>query len=65
MRIITDEHEAAMRKNRVYCMIVNTPRPDFTELQKDSDEFERWIAGVHRRERARIAKRRARGAVRA
>jgi len=58
MRIITKEHETAMRKNRVYCLIVNTPRPDFTEMQKDSAEFERWISGVHRRERARIAKRR-------
>jgi hypothetical protein len=55
MRIITKEHEAAMRKNRVYCLIVNTPRPDFAALQKDSDEFERWISKVHRKERERIA----------
>ena len=60
MRIITKEHEEAMRKNRVYCMIVNTPRPDFTELQKDSDEFERWISKIHRKERARIARSRLR-----
>ena len=56
MRIITKEHESAMRRNRVYCMIVNTPRPDFTELQKNSDEFERWISKIHRKERARIAR---------
>ena len=55
MRILTKEHEEAMRKNRVYCMIVNTPRPDFSALQKDSDEFERWISNVHRKERAKIA----------
>ena len=60
MRIITKEHEAAMRKNRVYRMIIDTPRPDFTELKKDSDEFERWISNVHRKERARIASRRMR-----
>lgn len=62
MRIITKEHEVAMRRNRVYCMIVNTPRPDFTELQKDSDAFERWISKVHRKERARIARSRMRTA---
>lgn len=49
MRIITKEHEAAMRKNRVYRMIIDTPRSDFTELKKDSDEFERWISNVHRK----------------
>ncbi len=56
MRIISKEHEDAMRKNRVYCLIVNTPRPDFTALQKDSDEFERWISKVHRKVRAGIVK---------
>ena len=60
MRIIAREQEAAMRKNRVYCLIINTPPPDFTELKKDSDEFERWISNVHRKERARIASRRMR-----
>ena len=60
MRIITKAHEEAMRKNRVYCMIVNTPRADFTALQKDSNEFERWISKVHHKECARIASSRMR-----
>ena len=51
MRIITDEYKAALLKNKVYQMIVNTPKPDFTQLKKESDEFEAWIAEVHKKER--------------
>ena len=51
MRIITDEYETELLKNRVYQIIVNTPRPDFTQLKKESDEFEAWIAQEHKKER--------------
>ena len=51
MRIITDEYKAELLKNRVYQIIVNTPRPDFTQLKKESDEFEAWIAQEHKKER--------------
>ena len=59
MRIITDEYREQLLKNRVYQMIVNTPRPDFTQLKRESAEFESWIADVHKRERAEMV---ARGA---
>ena len=40
----------------MYQMIINTPRPDFTQLKKESDEFEAWIAQEHKKEReARLA----------
>ena len=56
MRIITDEYKAELLKNKVYQIIVNTPRPDFTQLKKESDEFEAWIAQEHKKEReARLA----------
>ena len=51
MRIITDDYIKELKKNRVYQIIVNTPRPDFTQLKKESDEFEEWIAQVHKKER--------------
>ena len=51
MRIITDEYKAELLKNKVYQIIVNTPRPDFTQLKKESDEFEAWIAQEHKKER--------------
>jgi len=56
MRILTDEYLEELKKNRVYQMIINTPRPDFTQLKKESDEFEAWIAQEHKKEReARLA----------
>lgn len=56
MRIITDEYLEELKKNKVYQIIVNTPRPDFTQLKKESDEFEAWIAQEHKKEReARLA----------
>ena len=56
MRILTDEYLEELKKNRVYQMIINTPRPDFTQLKKESDEFEAWIAQEHKKEcEARLA----------
>jgi len=52
MRIITDEYLEELKKNWVYQMIINTPKPDFTQLKKESDEFEAWIAQEHKKERA-------------
>ena len=54
MRIITDDYREQLLKNRVYQMIINTPKPDFTQLRRESDEFEAWIAEVHKRERAEM-----------
>ena len=51
MRILTDEYLEELKKNWVYQMIINTPRPDFTQLKKESDEFEAWIAQEHKKER--------------
>lgn len=56
MRIITEKYREELLKNKVYQMIINTPKPDFTQLKKESEEFEAWIAEVHKKERAeRIA----------
>ena len=56
MRIITDEYREDLLKNKVYQMIINTPKPDFTQLDKEVAEFEEWIAHEHKKEReARLA----------
>ena len=52
MRIITNEYRAELLKNKVYQMVINTPKPDFTKLKKESEEFEAWIAQEHKKERA-------------
>ena len=39
--------------NSAYATIINTPRPDFTELHKQSMEFEKWILAQQAKERKR------------
>ena len=52
MRTITPEYERELeRLCPAYATIKHTPRPDFTEMKKESREFAEWIAGVHAQER--------------
>lgn len=51
MRIITKEYQAMLDRSEAYNYIKNTPRPDFTELDKLSKEFEDWIAKEHEKDR--------------
>ena len=51
MRIITKEYQAMLDRSESYNYIKNTPRPDFTELDKLSKEFEDWIAKEHEKDR--------------
>ena len=55
MRIITQELRETLDKNKTYRLIVNTPPPDFSALRKEADEFARWIAREHKKERASLA----------
>ena len=44
MRIVTPEYlEKLKNGNSAYATIINTPRPDFTELHRMSMEFEQRI----------------------
>ena len=56
MRIITQELREALNKNKAYRLIVNTPPPDFSALRKEADDFARWIAREHKKERASLAR---------
>ena len=56
MRIITKEMQEAIDKNEAYRVIMNTPPPDFTALQREADAFARWIAREHSKERAQMDK---------
>ena len=52
MRMLTDEMMAKVRADRLYKLLtVSSSRVD-ARLAKDSEIFEKCIAGVHRRERA-------------
>lgn len=56
MRIITPECEAAMRENRVFQLLMNTPPPDLSHLRREAEVFARWIAREHKKERELLAK---------
>jgi hypothetical protein len=52
MRIVTPEYlERLKNGNSAYATIINTPRPDFTELHRQSKEFEKWILAQQRKEK--------------
>ena len=56
MRIITPEFRAALNRSKAYRIIINTPPPDFSALRKEADEFARWIALEHKRERESLTR---------
>ena len=50
MRIVTPEYlERLKNGNSAYATIINTPRPDFTELHRQSKEFENGF--LHNKEK--------------
>lgn len=51
MRVITKEYQEMLNQSETWNYIKNTPRPDFTELDKLSKEFEEWIAKEHEKDR--------------
>ena len=52
MRIVTPEYlEKLKNGNSAYATIINTPRPDFTELHRMSMEFEQWILKEQEKDR--------------
>lgn len=52
MRCITKEmYEKRAKANSAYNYILHTPRPDFTELDKECAEFKAWITEEHKKDR--------------
>ena len=52
MRTITQEYkDRLMKECPVYATIMNTPKPDFTELHRLNLEFEKWIAKEQEKDR--------------
>lgn len=54
MRVLSKEYQEHLKNNEIYQFIVNHSKPDFTELDKESKEFEEWISKVHEDERKKI-----------
>ena len=52
MRTITQEYkDRLMKECPVYATIMNTPKPDFTELHRLNLEFEQWLAEEQKKDR--------------
>lgn len=51
MRVITKEYQAMLNQSEAWNYIMNTPKPDFTELDKDVAKFEKWIKKEHEKDR--------------
>ena len=58
MRIVTDELLEKIQNDQVYKLLTGASRCEDARLVKESEIFEKWIAGVHRRERAAIRRER-------
>ena len=57
MRILRDEFLERVRNDQVYKILTDSSRREDARLVEDSMLFEKWIAGVHRKERAAIRRR--------
>lgn len=56
MRCITKEMlEEREKADSVYNYILHTPKPDFTELDKEYAELKEWITAEHKKDRQIIA----------
>lgn len=51
MRLLTEEYKKQLSKDDVYNFILNTPKPDFTQLHRESKEYEKWISEEHEKDR--------------
>ena len=52
MRCITKEMlEKRQKADNAYNYILHTPKPDFTELDKECAEFKAWIVEEHKKDK--------------
>ena len=56
MRVITKEYQEMLDASEAWNFIKNTPKPDYTQLDKDCAEFEAWITKEHEKDRERLRK---------
>ena len=51
MRTISLEQLEEFKKHPAYRVIADARRPDHTALRRDAEQFARWIARQHKKER--------------
>lgn len=56
MRVFTEEQRKTLESGAMYRLLVGSPPPDRTRLEKESAEFARWISRQHAKVLGRAAK---------
>ena len=51
MRIISKEFRQMLKKSDVFALFSKSRRPDHSKLNKDVEQFEKWIAEEHAKDR--------------
>lgn len=51
MRTPSKEYREMLKRSETYQYILNTPKPDFTELDKECAELEAWITEEHKKDK--------------
>ena len=51
MRIISQEFRQMLKKSDVFALFSSSRRPDHSKLDKEVEQFEKWIADEHAKDR--------------
>jgi len=51
MRIISPEFRQMLKKSDVFALFSSARKPDHSKLDKEVDQFEKWIADEHAKDR--------------
>lgn len=51
MRIISPEFRQMLKKSDVFALFLSARKPDHSKLDKEVDQFEKWIADEHAKDR--------------
>ena len=56
MRVISQEFRQMLRKSDVFALFSSSRRPDHSKLDKEVEQFEKWIADEHAKDRRLLQK---------
>ena len=51
MRVISQEFKKMLKQSDVFALFSKSHRPDHSKLDKEVEEFEKWIAEEHAKDR--------------
>lgn len=51
MRVISQEFRQMLKKSDVFALFSSSRRPDHSKLDKEVEQFEKWIADEHAKDR--------------